>query len=155
MKTIYQMTEGLEVRMQSAAKKATSFEEFVTLVKTKRYTWTRIQRLACYVLLNIHHEEIHDQQAKCYLNILGFTKAGQQFLKEKKEIPLISKIGKKKQNWHTFWFGVIKSINSVGRYLNKILEEDLMFRNKPGWWEQSEMTNLNESLVQYFEYVAL
>ncbi|MCQ4504063.1 nucleotidyltransferase family protein, partial [Vibrio parahaemolyticus] len=69
LKTIYQMTEGLEVRMQSAAKKATSFEEFVTLVKTKRYTWTRIQRLACYVLLNIHHEEIHDQQAKCYLNI--------------------------------------------------------------------------------------
>lgn len=95
LKTIYQMTEGLEVRMQSAAKKATSFEEFVTLVKSKRYTWTRIQRLACYVLLNIHHEEIHDQQAKCYLNILGFTKAGQQFLKEKKEIPLISKIGKK------------------------------------------------------------
>lgn len=95
LKTIYQMTEGLEVRMQSAAKKATSFEEFVTLAKTKRYTWTRIQRLACYVLLNIHHEEIHDQQAKCYLNILGFTKAGQQFLKEKKEIPLISKIGKK------------------------------------------------------------
>lgn len=30
-----------------------------------------------------------------------------------------------------------------------------MFRNKPGWWEQSEMTNLNESLVQYFEHVAL
>lgn len=30
-----------------------------------------------------------------------------------------------------------------------------MFRNKPGWWEQSEMINLNESLVQYFEYVAL
>lgn len=30
-----------------------------------------------------------------------------------------------------------------------------MFRNKPGWWEQSKMTNLSESLVQYFEYVAL
>ncbi|OQO70861.1 hypothetical protein BH747_02345 [Enterococcus villorum] len=95
LKNIYQMSEGLEIRMQAAAKSATSFHEFVTLVKSKRYTWTRIQRLACYVLLNIQKEELLDQQSQRYIHILGFTKAGQTFLKEKKELPLFSKIGKK------------------------------------------------------------
>lgn len=95
LKNIYQMSEGLEVRMQAAAKKATSFHEFVTLVKTKRYTWTRIQRLACYILLNIQNEELRQQQTYHYIHLLGYTKAGQAFLKEKKGLPMLSKIGKK------------------------------------------------------------
>ncbi|MEY8445983.1 nucleotidyltransferase [Enterococcus ratti] len=95
LRKIYQMTEGIEVRMKAAAKKAASFDEFVQLVKTKRYTWVRIQRLACYVLLNIYQEELEQQQMQKYINILGFTKAGQAFLKEKKDLPLFSKIGKK------------------------------------------------------------
>ena len=97
LKEIYQMTEGLEVRLQEAAKQSTDFHSFVSLVKTKRYTWTRIQRLACYVLLNITESEIFAQQEKNYLHILGFTEAGRQFLKEKKQdiSHVYSRIGKK------------------------------------------------------------
>ncbi|WP_165007059.1 MULTISPECIES: nucleotidyltransferase [unclassified Enterococcus] len=95
LKKIYQMTEGLEVRMQEAAKQADSFSEFVSLVKTKRYTWTRIQRLACYALLNIQTEELRVQQEKQYIRILGFTETGKRFLKEKKGIDSYSRIGKK------------------------------------------------------------
>ncbi|WP_238137341.1 nucleotidyltransferase family protein, partial [Staphylococcus aureus] len=35
---IYQMTEGIESRMKTAAATADSFEDFVSKVKTKRYT---------------------------------------------------------------------------------------------------------------------
>ena len=92
---IYQMTEGIESRMKTAAATADSFEDFVSKVKTKRYTWTRIQRLSCYVLLNIKKQEIPIQQNKNYLRLLGFTDAGRRFLKEKKEISIYSRIGKK------------------------------------------------------------
>ena len=92
---IYQMTEGIESRMKIAAATADSFEDFVSKVKTKRYTWTRIQRLSCYVLLNIKKQEIPVQQNKNYLRLLGFTDAGRRFLKEKKEISIYSRIGKK------------------------------------------------------------
>ena len=73
---IYQMTEGIESRMKTAAATADSFEDFVSKVKTKRYTWTRIQRLSCYVLLNIKKQEIPVQQNKNYLRLLGFTEVG-------------------------------------------------------------------------------
>ncbi|HFJ7926085.1 TPA: nucleotidyltransferase [Enterococcus faecium] len=91
---IYQMTEGIETRMKTAAT-ANGFADFVSKVKTKRYTWTRIQRLSCYVLLNIKKQEIPSQQNKNYLRLLGFTDAGRRFLKEKKEISIYSRIGKK------------------------------------------------------------
>ena len=81
--------------MKTAAATADSFEDFVSKVKTKRYTWTRIQRLSCYVLLNIKKQEIPVQQNKNYLRLLGFTDAGRRFLKEKKEISIYSRIGKK------------------------------------------------------------
>lgn len=93
--TIYQMSEGIETRLKQAAVKAKHFEDFLDQVKTKRYTRTRLQRLACYVLLDISAEKIKEQQSKTYLNILGFTQAGQRFLKEEKAVPILTRIGKK------------------------------------------------------------
>ncbi|MEO2667975.1 nucleotidyltransferase family protein, partial [Enterococcus faecium] len=49
----------------------------------------------CYVLLNIKKQEIPVQQNKNYLRLLGFTDVGRRFLKEKKEISIYSRIGKK------------------------------------------------------------
>ena len=49
------------------------------------------------MLLNITESEIFAQQEKNYLHILGFTEAGRQFLKEKKQdiSHVYSRIGKK------------------------------------------------------------
>ena len=78
-----------------SGERAPTFADFIDLVKAKRYTWTRLQRLACYTLLNIKTEEIKRQQAHLYLNILGSTKKGRVFLKEENErSPLFAKIGK-------------------------------------------------------------
>lgn len=94
LRSIYQMTEGIEVRFLKAAKEATTFTDFIALVKTKRYTWTRLQRLACYTLLNMKTEEVKRQQVPLYLNLLGSTKNGRAFLKEKRMLPVFAKIGK-------------------------------------------------------------
>lgn len=97
LRSIYQMKEGIEYRLKEAVLKANSFTEFVGLVKTKRYTWTRIQRLATYVLANVTNEEIQAVWEQSYLKIVGFTEKGQQYLKEKKrqvKLPIITKISK-------------------------------------------------------------
>ena len=53
LQAIYQMTEGLEYRLKDQIQAAGSFHELMERMKTKRYTWTRLQRLATYILLNM------------------------------------------------------------------------------------------------------
>lgn len=92
---IYEMKEGLENRLIHAAEQATSFQGFMEAVKTKRYTWTRIQRILTYVLLNATKEEMTTDTAPPYLRILGFTGRGQQYLqsiKKEKRHSLITRL---------------------------------------------------------------
>lgn len=97
LQDIYQMKEGIEYRLKEAAKKAESFSVFMELAKTKRYTWTRLQRLATYILMNVSQQEIAAAWSNSYLHVLGFNEKGQNFLNEKKktfELPVITKISK-------------------------------------------------------------
>ena len=100
LKQIYQMVEGLEYRLKEVVLKANTFSEFVEGVKSKRYTWTRIQRLCVYVLLQIKQEEVEKVWANSFLRILGFNECGRLFLKQQKKettIPLITNINKKNE----------------------------------------------------------
>ena len=97
LREIYQMVEGLEFRLKQFVSQAQSFADFVEQVKTKRYTKTRIQRLLCYVLLQVKTADIQDAWQDSPLHVLGFTTKGQQYLKEHKgefSMPLVAKIGK-------------------------------------------------------------
>ncbi|MGX6961204.1 nucleotidyltransferase [Vagococcus xieshaowenii] len=98
---LYQVTQGIEYRLKEAVRQATSFAEFVSQVKTKRFTWTRIQRLCTYLLLNVNEEEITEARKQPYVRILGFNDVGQQLIKERKkscEIPIITNINKKNES---------------------------------------------------------
>lgn len=97
LREIYQMKEGIEYRLQETAKVSDSFQQFMERAKTKRYTWTRLQRLATYILVNVKQYEIESVRQNSYIHVLGFTEQGQRFLKEKKKnlsLPLITKISK-------------------------------------------------------------
>lgn len=90
---IYQMTEGIEYRLKRAAIKAETFADFLHLVKTKRYTYTRIQRLCTYVLLHALSDDM--LQTAGYVRLLGFNSNGQRYLNQIKgdlTVPLITKI---------------------------------------------------------------
>lgn len=97
LRALYQVKEGLEYRLKEAVLKATSFETLVRLVKTKRYTWARIQRLAIYIINNVREEEIQEVWENSYLRLLGFSENGQKYLKEQKkkvELPILTKVTK-------------------------------------------------------------
>lgn len=97
LRQVYQMTEGLEYRMKAAAH-AETFTDFVDAIKTKRYTWTRIQRLSAYVLNQITPSAIESVWSDSYLRVLGFNQAGRKYLNQvKKELtlPLVTRVSQK------------------------------------------------------------
>ncbi|PAD89916.1 hypothetical protein CHH55_00940 [Niallia circulans] len=92
---IYEMEEGLEYRFLKYVKTASSFHDFIRLVKTKRYTWTRLQRICVHILTNTKKAEMSSSLKPNYIRLLGTTVNGRLYLKEKKkqfQLPIISKL---------------------------------------------------------------
>ena len=85
--------EGLENRLWQAAAKATDLPSLTELVKSKRYTYTRLQRLLCYLLLGLHQDDLA-YAAPLYLRVLGFDQKGQKqlrLLKKSGSLPQVVK----------------------------------------------------------------
>lgn len=96
LKRHYEVEEGLEHRLSMAAASAESFQEFMSTIKTKRYTWTRLQRVCVHILTNTIKEEMKkDKLTANYLRLLGASERGRQYLKKEKEnfsLPIVSKL---------------------------------------------------------------
>jgi predicted nucleotidyltransferase len=96
LREIYEIEEGIENRIIECAKAAFSFEDFMSRLKTKRYTWTRLQRMALHILTNTTKEEMNKTAAgPAYIRLLGMNRIGQDFLNTRKKslnLPLISKL---------------------------------------------------------------
>ena len=73
--------EGIEKRLQKFALNASSFEQFMQLIKTKRYTYNRLRRMCNHILLGFTKEQ-NSTLALCYVRILGFDLKGQYYLKQ-------------------------------------------------------------------------
>ena len=89
LRNIYQMDEGIEYRFKKILPQANSFYNFIQLLKNKRWTWARLQRLCLYVLLGItkkqvekHFESIRKPNK---VTVLGFNGRGREYLKTLRE----------------------------------------------------------------------
>lgn len=82
--TIYEMEEGLEYRFLKYVKTASSFQDFIRLVKTKRYTWTRLQRICVHILTNTKKAKMQSSLKPSFIRLLGTTVNGRLYLKEKR-----------------------------------------------------------------------
>lgn len=94
LKMIADITEGIENLLFRAATNHSTFESFMDEVKSKRYTWTRIQRMLTHIFTGFTYSMRETIPAPSYLRLLGMTLAGQQYLNEHKKrlkLPLVSK----------------------------------------------------------------
>ncbi|MCM3713086.1 nucleotidyltransferase [Alkalihalobacillus oceani] len=99
LRACYECEEGLEYRVKEMMMTAVSFEDWMTKMKTKRYTWTRLQRLATHLLTNTTKEEMKAGLATPlpYIRLLGMTAAGQRYLndtKKQRQLPLVTRFPK-------------------------------------------------------------
>ena len=77
--------EGIDNRLKEKIKDANNIEELIKLVKSKRYTYNKIQRMLIHILLEVPKDinKIADIE---YIKILGFNKKGRSYLKSLKDL---------------------------------------------------------------------
>ncbi|WP_226665857.1 nucleotidyltransferase [Metabacillus litoralis] len=98
LEAIYEVEEGLENRILKIIIKSTSFQDLMEKLKSKRYTWTRLQRVCTHILTKTTKQQmqmINTTETSPYIRLLGMNQKGQKYLNStKKEIslPIISKV---------------------------------------------------------------
>lgn len=89
-----EIREGLEHLLWREAQNASNLSALCHAVKSKRYTYTRLQRLLCALLLNLTTESLQCAAIPAYLRVLGFNATGRRVLKQLKStaaLPVITK----------------------------------------------------------------
>ena len=80
------VSEGIENRILNNIYKTDNWSDLVMSIKTKRYTYNKINRMLLHILLNISKD---DNDYMTYIRILGFNQVGRKYLnKIKKEIKI-------------------------------------------------------------------
>ena len=88
-------TEGIEHLWLKAAQQP-SWESAIEQIKSKRYTYARLQRMGAYLTLGITKDLINIamQDGPQYARLLAFNDRGRQWLRTKHDISLIQKWAK-------------------------------------------------------------
>lgn len=85
--------EGIENRIIKYINMVNSKEELILKVKSKRYTYNKINRMFTHILTNFTKEDAKDLEIE-YLRVLGFNTRGKNYLNKIKKdigIPIINK----------------------------------------------------------------
>lgn len=98
LSTYYGVTEGLEYRLKQQLPFAKTVQSYIDAIKTKRYTWNRVQRILSYILLGMRQADADPRMlaiGPSYLRVLGFNERGRELLKKMKQTtkqPIITRI---------------------------------------------------------------
>ncbi len=115
------VSEGLQFSIKKTANSCNSLSEFLNIIKTKRYTSTRIQRILLSSLLGITKKDIAiSKKVTPYIRVLGFNDKGKFLLSE------ISKANPK--------LPIVTSVkhfidNNYNKNLRLLLEKDIYATN--------------------------
>lgn len=103
-------TEGIEHLWLKAAQQP-SWESAIEQIKSKRYTYARLQRMGAYLTLGITKDLINIamQDSPQYARLLAFNDRGRQWLRTKHDIPLIQK-----------WAKAPTQLNNLGKSMHHI-----------------------------------
>lgn len=115
------VSEGLENSIKKAANSCNTVSEFLSLVKSKRYTTTRIQRILLYALLGITKKDmLLSKKVLPYIRVLGLNNRGKFLISEiAKANPKLEIITSVKRFMDT----------SINKNLKIILEKDIWATN--------------------------
>lgn len=77
------VSEGLEFALKNTANSCNTLNDFINIIKSKRYTNTRIQRILLYSLLGITKKDIDlSKKTTPYIRVLATNKRGKFLISE-------------------------------------------------------------------------
>jgi predicted nucleotidyltransferase len=94
LKRFSEVTEGIENLIYEAAKKETEYAGFIRLIKSKRFTRTRLQRMLTHIYTGFTWEQLRSFEEPTYLRLLGMSESGRKYLNHQKKnigLPLVSR----------------------------------------------------------------
>ena len=115
------VSEGLENSIKNAADSCNNLKDLINMLKTKRFTQTRIQRILLYSLIGITKKQMDtSRKISPYVRVLGFNNKGKELISEMMKLnPKLNVIT-----------SVKKYIDTVAnRNLKEMLETDIMATN--------------------------
>ncbi len=122
LKNLPDISEGLEFRLYKKIKNATSLNQLISDIKTKRYTYSRILRIIMSAFIDLNKNLVYNIPS--YVKILGFNDNGINILREIKKyckIPIITK------------YRDVSNLSPTGKLIYQIENKatDLMFLSTP------------------------
>lgn len=123
--------EGIDNRIRKVIYDTDSWEDLVFKIKTKRYTYNKINRMLVHILTNFTKEENKNIEID-YIRILGFSINGQRYLNSIKKdikIPIITRYKKDISKLLDIEFRITGIYSSMFSNSNDIIKNE--FRMKP------------------------
>ena len=110
LKSFGEFNEGIEHLWSKAAQQPT-WNLAMEHIKSKRYTYARLQRMGAYLTLGIQKDLLQRamQEAPQYARLLAFNDRGRRWLRNTFEIPLIQK-----------WAKAPNELNTLGQTMHQI-----------------------------------
>ena len=121
--------EGLSTRIKNAIKKAKTLDELISNIKTKRYTFNKINRMLNHILCSYTKEEKEKTKKLEYVRVLGFSNEGKKYLSSIKKNIKLDILNKYDTNKYEA-LNIEKRVSQI----YSILYEDIMdaeIRNNP------------------------
>ena len=121
--------EGIENRLIKNINTSSNYEELISKIKTKRYTYNKISRMLLHILTDFTKEEAKNLKID-YIRLLGFSTNGKKYLNKIKktiDVPIITGYKKNISKILDIELKITK-IYSLVTNSNLINEE---YRNKP------------------------
>lgn len=126
--------EGIENKIKKVIVNATSLEDLINEIKSKRYTYNRIMRMLIHILTSFTKEEARLKNNIEYIRILGFNNNGKEYLNKIKKdisIPIISKYSKIYDKLLSLELRITSIYASILDEENKIRLIEAEYKNKP------------------------
>lgn len=97
LNTFHTVDEGIENRIKKEILNATTTDELIHKIKSKRYTYSKIRRMLTHIMCNFTKEDAARLSNIEFIRVLGFSNKGKQYLssiRKTTEIKLITNFKK-------------------------------------------------------------
>lgn len=149
--SIYQtVEEGIENRIKKAIHHSNSWQELVENIKTKRYTYNKINRMLLHILTSFTKEEAKNITID-YIRILGFNQNGKNYLnkiKKNSDVPCITSYKKNisqlldiEQRITSIYYLPINPTETINEYKKKPIIKNVLSTDKLDTHLDSELTH--------------
>lgn len=123
LKAIPEASEGLNNKILKEFYSCGSFNELVSKVKSKRYTYTRISRILCQYFIGFekYHIETLRKESPTYVRILGLNKKGADIInaiKKSSDLEIITKLPKEHNSMLKLDIQATKAYSIINKNVN-------------------------------------